>query len=816
MFPRGLRVSPVVACACLLFAGTVALYLRSLGCGFSNYDDPRYILENAAIQSGFNAESLRWAFTQHDDFWNPLVRLSHILDVELFGMQAYGHHLQSILWHALNAVLAFLLLRRLTGALWTSAFCAALFAWHPLRVESVSWISERKDVVSVCFGLLTLLAYAAYAGRRAASLTAWRHYALALLAFAGALLSKSSMVALPGLLFLLDYWPLRRWPFAPALPENLKTPAEPTARLVVEKLPFAALAGVFVWITLYAQQSSENFTLELPLGARVANAVVSLPRYVGKFFWPFDLSTTYAHPIWWPVPVLVGAVFCVGATILVAWKLRRTQPWIAVGCLWFVGMLLPMIGLVQVGFQSIAERYTYFAILGWQIALLWSLRESLAPRLPRRLCAVAAALVLIACGVRTWDQQRHWHDPISLSRQAVAADPDNALAHAFLAYTYATSGLRVEARAECERALALDPRNKVALQTLAGIEAAENRVEAALACYRALISQGGELSVQTLEFANYLYALRRFEEAEPLYRNLAGHPKQGGLAALGLALVADELAGGDGQTAIAPLLAAHARHPDCVPLLENLAGLLTVNGRREEASALFARAVERSPSSAELARAHATFLRANGRLAEALAELDRAILRRPYDSALRHTRASLLADMGRREEALAACLAIVKENPGYAPAALEAGALYEQRGEPAQAASLYRQAVAARAAYVPAQLALARLAESQGRLAEADAAFEAALAAEPSNPSLHRRYAEVLARRRSFAAALTHYRRAVELAPDDAASRAGYGYMLVVTGNRAEAVAQWEAALRLQPDFPGLRAQLQKLRSRAR
>ena len=163
MFPRGLRVSPVVASVCLLFAGTVALYLRSLGCGFSNYDDPRYILENAAIQSGFNAESLRWAFTQHDDFWNPLVRLSHILDVELFGMQAYGHHLQSILWHALNAVLAFLLLRRLTGALWTSAFCAALFAWHPLRVESVSWISERKDVVSVCFGLLTLLAYAAYA-----------------------------------------------------------------------------------------------------------------------------------------------------------------------------------------------------------------------------------------------------------------------------------------------------------------------------------------------------------------------------------------------------------------------------------------------------------------------------------------------------------------------------------------------------------------------------------------------------------------------------------------------------------------------------
>jgi protein O-mannosyl-transferase len=811
MSVRGLRVSPTVLCAVLLFVGTFLLFARSARYGFLDYDDPRYILNNTAIQAGFDAESLRWAFAGEGDIWAPVVRLTHILDVQLFGLQATGHHLHSILWHSLNAALAFLLLRRLTGAFWTSALCAALFAWHPLRVESVTWISERKDVVSVAFGLLTLLAYTAYAERRAAGERARRHFALALLAFAAALLSKPSMVALPGVLLLLDFWPLGRWSFAPAPASGRPGVTEPTTRLLLEKTPFVALAALCAFITVRTQTAAGDFVLDLPLGARLANAVVSLPRYLGKFFWPFDLSTSYSHPGWWPLPALAAAALAVAAVGIVAWKTRRTMPWIAVGCLWFFGALLPMIGIVQVGFQSIADRYTYFPMLGWQIALLWTARATLAPRTPRWALAALAGIVLVACGARTWHQQGYWRDPITLTRQGVAAAPDSPVAHAFLAYTYAIDTRHSEARAECERALALDPRNAVAVQVLAEIEATEGHGDAAVARYRSLLALEPANTAIALEFANYLLSLRRLDEAEAIFHPLRSHPEAGGVAQLGLALIA--YGRNEHAAALDLLRTAHSEYPDCVPVIENLTGLLHATGCDEEAASLFSGAIARSPRSADLLHAHATFLRATGKLDDAIGALDRAIARRPHDPALRHERAQLLVASGRTDEALLAYVAILKENPDYVPAAFESGLLYEKRGDSAQAAALYRRAVAARPAFVPAQLAIARLAETEGRTAEADAAFAAALAAQPKDPVLHRSFAEVLARRRNFADALVHYRESVELAPSDAASRAGLGYVLFLTGNRTEAASQWAEALRLQPDFPGLRDRLAKIRT---
>ncbi|HLP03590.1 MAG TPA: glycosyltransferase family 39 protein, partial [Opitutaceae bacterium] len=447
--------------AIILAAATLLLFSRSAGYGFVNYDDPRHVLNNVHVQAGFTVDGLRWAFTGHGDIWNPLVRLSHILDWTLFGDSARGHHLQSILWHSLNAALAFLLLRRLTGAFWRSACCAALFAWHPLRVESVTWISERKDVVSVAFGLLTLLAYTIYAERRAARGRTIAAYAFTLAAFTAALLSKPSMVTLPSLFLLLDFWPLQRFTFArptaPAAP--LSADPEPISLLLLEKLPFVALATLASFVVVRTQTAAGDFVLDLPLGARLTNALVSIPRYLGKFFWPFDLAIAYPHPGWWPASAIGAAGAFVLAVSLLAWRLRRVHPWLAVGWLWFLLALAPMSGVLQVGFQSLADRYSYFPLLGWQLALLWSLRAALPRFLPRWAGPTLAGLALLGCGLRTWDQQQHWSSSRALYEHALAVTEDNAPAHAFLAYTSAHENRADEARLHSDRALALEPDN---------------------------------------------------------------------------------------------------------------------------------------------------------------------------------------------------------------------------------------------------------------------------------------------------------------------------------------------------------------------
>lgn len=794
-----------------LFLGTFLLYARSAGYGFLDYDDPRYILNNTAIQAGFTPVALRWAFTGHGDIWNPLVRLTHILDVELFGLNPLGHHLQGIFWHAVNAVLAFLLLRRLTGTFWTSALGAALFAWHPLRVESVTWISERKDVVSVAFGLLTVLAYLGYARRRAAAAPAGRWYALTLLACAAALLSKPSMVTLPGIFLLLDFWPTARLSLGGASATSGNRPARsPLASLLVEKLPFVLMAGILAYVTVHTQTAAGDFVLELPLGARLANAVVALPRYLGMFFWPFNLSTAYSHPGHWPWPIVTAAAMSVVALSVFAWRTRHTQPWFLVGWLWFVGALIPMIGLLQVGFQAIADRYTYFPMFGWGLALLWSSRHYLAGALPRGLLAGVGLLLVAGCAARTWHQQGYWRDPVTLNEQAVAATKDDPMAHAFLAFSYAAQGRTAEARATAAKALTFDPKNGIATLVLARAAAAEGDLATAGEAYRAYVSLHPEDAFRILEFGHFLLSSRRLAEAEEVFRLVPADAAEAPAAQLGLALAALER--GDRAAAYAVLTAANAAHPTDAALLERLAILLHQDGRAEEAARRFAHALELAPSSPDLLLAHGTFLFVQGRTDDALAALARAVEVRPHDPVLRAEHAAMLARLGRKDEALAGYRAAMDQDRNYAPAALAAGQLCAETGDMARAEEFFRQAIARQPTLVAAQLSLAHLLEAARRTDETDELFRAAFTAAPQASQLHRVYAEMLAKRRQFEPALVHYAKAVELAPDDAEARAGYGYLLLYQGRRTEALEQWEAALRLRPALPGLSTRAERLR----
>jgi tetratricopeptide (TPR) repeat protein len=464
--PLGLKNSVValrsqknrqIALLCLLLAAaTLAVYWPVRLNDFVNYDDGEYITSNPHLQHGLTWSSVAWAFrTGYASNWHPLTWLSHMLDVQMFGLHPADHHLTNVLFHSANTVLLFLLLVRATCATWRSAFVAALFALHPLHVESVAWASERKDVLSAFFGLLCLLAYARYVEQskvqgaeskvqgpmskveggapthHASRIT--HHvslfYLLSLFLFALALLSKPMLVTLPFVMLLLDYWPLRRLSFPILQPSN-----PPPLRLLREKLPFFLLSALSSIVTCLAQHGAMSYYRGLPFSLRAANAIVSSARYLGKALWPRHLAVFYSHPERWLVWQTVGAAILLAVlTALALWCLRR-RPYLAVGWFWFLGMLVPVLGLVQVGMQSMADRYTYLPLVGIFIILAWAAAEGLtAARLPAWLGALAGVALLAACGAGTRSQIRVWRNTETLFTHAAAVTPDNWVAHNNLA-----------------------------------------------------------------------------------------------------------------------------------------------------------------------------------------------------------------------------------------------------------------------------------------------------------------------------------------------------------------------------------------------
>jgi len=423
----------------LLLALVTLLAYWPVACnGFVNYDDQVYVTENRVVQNGLTWAGLKWAFTTgYGGNWHPVTWLSHMLDCEWFGLNAGAHHSVNLLFHTANTVLLFWLLLRLTRELWPSAFVAALFAWHPLHVESVAWVAERKDVLSTCFALLTLLAYARYAQKRLsverrepmakASVSA-PDYALALIFFALGLMSKPMLVTLPLVMLLLDYWPLGRIP-------NYKFRILDLKRLTLEKWPFFLLTIISCIVTFLAQSRGEAVMTiqQFPLNLRVANALIAYERYLGKTFWPTSLAVLYPLPHHWSwILAMTAAAFgLLGGIFWLAWRIRRSCPYLLVGWLWFLGTLVPVIGLVQVGSAAMADRYTYFPLVGVFIAVAFGIRY-LANRVqfPKAAVASAAALTLAGCLVLTENQLRCWRDSESLFAHTLAATgEDNPSAH---------------------------------------------------------------------------------------------------------------------------------------------------------------------------------------------------------------------------------------------------------------------------------------------------------------------------------------------------------------------------------------------------
>ncbi|MGA2748236.1 MAG: tetratricopeptide repeat protein [Verrucomicrobiota bacterium] len=615
-----------------LALAVLAVFWPAMHCGFVNYDDPEYVTTNRNIQQGFNWRFIGWALTSSlCSNWHPLTWVSHLVDFQLYGLSAAGHHLTSVLFHLSSSVLLLLLLNRLTGALWRSALAAALFALHPLRVESVVWIAERKDVLAGFLWMLTLWAYVRYAEElKAQGAKVKGYYAAALVLFALGLMAKPMVVTLPFALLLLDYWPLRRpW-------------------RVAEKIPFFALAVLSSVVTFVVQYrtGAVSSLAGLSLGARLANVPVAYVRYLSLSFWPSGLVIFYPYQArpWWEI----GGAVCLLALIsgLVLWR-RRAQPYLPMGWFWFIGVLVPVIGVVQAGSQAMADRFTYLPCVGLWIMVVWGLAELTAGRLfVNRIFAFGGVLAVIACALLTWRHIGTFHDSETLWRAELRQYPACFLAHNNLGKWLLENNRLPEALEQCRTALAIRPDDPMGENNLARVLLRQGNVDDAIAHGQRCVqlqpkSEEGPLTLghAYLQKGDPATAAVWFRKALEINPDLPHAWCHLGYALLQLGrLLEAELA--DRQ--------ALALDPAYAVAHNDLGNILLRQGRHDAALEQFQRAASLKPDFGEAHYNVAEILLYKGRTNEALAEYQKALDAIPNLAPARHQIAEILRRQGRQ------------------------------------------------------------------------------------------------------------------------------------------------------------------------
>jgi tetratricopeptide (TPR) repeat protein len=614
------RNSPPLWLICLALAAvTLAVFSPLFHYYFLTFDDQIYITENPYVRTGLNFNSLAWAFqTSTSGNWIPLTWLTHMLDFECYGMKAGGHHLTNVLFHTANVVLLFLLLQKMTGAKWRSAIVAGLFAWHPAHVESVAWIAERKDVLSALFWLLTILAYVRYteeAKTRSPKRTIL--YLSVIVLFALGLMAKPMLVTLPFVLLLLDFWPLGRMS------------QSSFSSLLIEKTPLFALSAVGCAVAVWAQQQSNSIAsaVDIPLGHRLSHMLASYLDYIAMLVFPHDLAIFYPYPRHERIVMIIGGAAAVALLSVLTIASARRRPWLAVGWLWFLGMLVPVIGLVQVGDQAMADRYTYLPAIGLFIILSWGGAE-LSVRYPVvKLFAAAAGLAMLAA---TWMQIHYWKDTqtvfeharqvtrdnyvalallgsfraadgnldgaMELYHEALRAKPTYAEGHFFLAHTLEQRGELDAAESEYVMALRLNPAFQQAHILLGLLLAREKKYDKAEAEYEAALKINPRSATAHNDLARVLQTEGRLDESVRHY--LAALQFDSSLAQAHNNLGVLYLQKGQLADAVTQLREALRLNPGNVETEYNLALALNQQAQWREASELLRRVVAAQPNNA--------------------------------------------------------------------------------------------------------------------------------------------------------------------------------------------------------------------------
>jgi len=507
--------------ALVLFVGTICLYARAFTFGYINYDDDAYVYENAHVTSGLSLENLKWAFTTgRAANWHPVTWISHMIDAQVYGVQhPGGHHATNILLHAINAILVYGLFRRFTCHLWLAGLGAALFAWHPLRVESVVWIAERKDLLAGFFWLTATHAYLRYVNHRTAG-----RYVLVLLLLALGLMSKPMLVTFPFALLLLDLWPLRRISLDSLLPRE-------TGRLLVEKMPMIGLVVASSVVTFFVQRAGQAvaMTTAIPIHLRLENAAVAVMAYLGQFVVPLNLSVFYPHPgffpngsieVWkWTVAVAMILIISTAAILLI-----RRLPFLFVGWFFFLGTLIPVIGIVQVGAQAMADRYTYLPMLGITVIVICALAKLVnSSGQWKPVIAALVSIILFSSILLTRNQVDYWKDSRTLMSRAIQLDNRNYIAHNNLAIALEESNDKEAAEVHYRKALAFNERFPHAEFNLANILEAKGDIEEALKHFNRAVRLDPEYPGAYNNYGNLLTKLGRNKDAIRVYERGVKH-----------------------------------------------------------------------------------------------------------------------------------------------------------------------------------------------------------------------------------------------------------------------------------------------------
>ncbi len=662
-----------------LVIAVLAVFRHVFGYGFVDLDDLTYVVDNPHVVAGLTLRGIRWAFAQsYEGYWAPLTWLSYMVDAQLFGLGAAGFHATNVVLHAVSACLLFAGLKRMTGARLGSAFVAAIFAMHPLHVESVAWIAERKDVLSTFFYFLAIWAYARYAERPGPG-----RYLLVVAAFGCGLMSKPMVVTLPVALLLLDVWPLGRLRSAGRSQEAARGTrnAEGTERgteratreserglglaeALIEKAPLFAMSLVVAVVTV-ASQRSAGAVVSLDVASpwlRVANALVSCVVYLGNMFWPARLAAMYPYPQAVPAGQTIAAVFVLAGISFAAFRLRRSAPYLLVGWLWYLVTLLPVLGFIQAGPQARADRYTYIAMTGIALPVVWGIATiSSRWRYQRVALAGAAILALAIFSALAFQQVDYWRTTETVFRRALAVTSDNAFAHRGLASGLIEAGDTAGAIAELRSALALAPDFADAQSDLGKALLDLKQPEEAAAHLTRAVQLRGDEATYRINLGSALYALGRGEAAAAEYREALRHAPDSSKARSGLGLVLAQQ--GDVEGARRELNEAIRLTPDYVDAYLNLGTILQRAGLAADAERAFATATRLRPDMADAHIGLGTLLATQGRTNDAIAELSTAVRLVPTDAELRSNLAVMLISAGRTDEGIAQLSEAVRLRP---------------------------------------------------------------------------------------------------------------------------------------------------------
>jgi tetratricopeptide (TPR) repeat protein len=712
---------------------TLAVYARVVRYEFIDFDDGEYVFENWHVANGLTPEDVVWAFTTgHAANWHPLTWLSHMVDSQLFGLKAGYHHLVSVLFHVVNTLLLFLLLQRLTGSVWRSAFVAGLFALHPLHVESVAWVAERKDVLSTLFLFLTMWAYADFARTRKL-----KHYLLALLLFALGLMSKPMLVTLPFVLLLLDYWPLHRFqPDPQATAEKVRRSPQsffnrfmqPALPLVREKIPFFVLSAASAIITFLVQKAggAVQGANALKFDARIANAIHSYAAYLVKMVWPAGLIVYYRYilPGYPAAEILMAALVLIAITVLTL-RLSGRFPYLAFGWMWYLSTLVPVIGLVQVGGQAMADRYTYIPLIGVFVAVAWGIPDALAVRLDMRL----------VCAATSWHQVRYWRDTITLFSHALEIDRDNYVAHELMGTGLAKCGNYQEAVAHYTTALRFQPSNTHIMSNLGAVlDLLGKRDQAREILLRAWKIKPDD-PIALRDMGRVCFEQGRFAEAADFY----------GRALRGM--------------------------PDNVAFWCSFGNALGKLGRNREAIDAYSSALRMKPAYPEALFGRGAALASLGRASDSIRDFKEALRINPNYAAAHGNLGDVLLQQGQMDEALQQYNEALRLNPKYAEAHYSLGVLLSGQGKRAEAISHYREAIRLKPHYADACYNLAGALEAQGDIQNAIETYKEAIRLKPDFVDAYNNLGIVLFNQGQIQKALDAFSEALRVNPENADAR---------------------------------------------